>query len=322
MRRRRMLAAGTVLLGALPGLPRTARAQGYPDRPIRMVAPFPPGGPVDAGARILAAALGQAMGQGVVVDNRPGAGGSIGLESVARATPDGYTLCFASTGAAAVNQSLGAGYDTRRDLAPVLIVSAVPLLVCARPSLPARDLAGVLDLARRGGVTYGTSGPGSTPHLAGELLKQRAGVDMTHVPYRGAAPAVTALLAGEIDITFLDPLVLLPHVREGKARPLVVTGPARSDAMPDVPTMAEAGVPGVEVENWYALLAPAATPRDRIARLWEISRDTLRRPEVARQFTDQGGRMVVSGPGDSAAFIAAEITKWAEVVRRGNIRAD
>ena len=323
MQRRHLLTAGA-LLSAMPALPRAAAAQTFPDRPIRLVAPFPPGGPVDAGARILANAMAQATAQSVVVENRSGAGGAIGLEAVARSTPDGYTLCFASTGAVAINQSLSPNspIDSRRDLAPIVVVSAVPLLLVARPSLPATDLAGVLTLARRGPITFGSSGPASTPHLAGELLKMRAGVDLTHVPYRGAAPAVTALLAGEIDLVFLDPFVLLPHVREGKARALAVTGPTRSAAMPDIPTIAEAGVTGVEVENWYALLAPAATPRDRVNRLWEISRDTLRRPEVARQFTDQGGRMIVTGPEDSATFIAAEITKWAEVVRRGNIRAE
>jgi len=323
--RRHLLLGAFAAAVASPALSRSASAQAYPERLIRIVAPFPPGGPVDAGARILATAMAQATKQTVIVENRPGAAGSVGLEAVTRAPPDGYTLCFASTGAVAVNQSLNPATspDSRKDLAPITVTSAVPLLIASRASLPATDLQGLLALAKRGPITYGTSGPGSTPHLAGELLKQRAGVDMTHVPYRGAAPAVTGLLTGEIDIAFLDPLVLLPHVREGtKMRALAVTSPVRSDAMPDIPTVAECGVSGVEVENWYALLAPAATPRDRIERLWQISRDTLRRPDVARQFTDQGGRMVVTSPEESAAFIATEIDKWAKLVRSANIRAE
>ncbi|MBR0650850.1 tripartite tricarboxylate transporter substrate binding protein [Roseomonas terrae] len=279
---------------------------------------------MDAGARILARALTGAVGQPVVVENRGGAGGVIGVDAVAKAPPDGYVLSFASTGAVAVNQSLipNTPYDVRRDLTPIVIVSAIPMLIVVQPSLPVRDLAGFIALARQRPLTYGTSGPGGAPHLSGELLKQRAGFDMTHVPYRGAAPCVAGFLGEEVDACILDPLVLLPHVREGKARAVAVTSPARSAAMPEVPIVAEAGVAGVEVENWYALLAPAGTPSDRIDQLWEISRATLNRPEIARLFTDQGGRMVISGPADSAAFIRAEVEKWAEVVRLGGLRAD
>lgn len=326
IQRRSLLVRGGLTTAALAGLfTHPTCAQGvYPDRPIRLVVPFPPGGPVDAGARIMAQALTVALGQAVVVENRAGAGGVVGVDAVAKSAPDGYTLSFASTGAVAVNQSLisSTTYDVRRDFAPIVIVSAIPMLIVAHPSLPVTNLASFIALARHRPITYGTSGPGGAPHLSGELLKQRAGFDMTHVPYRGAAPCVTALLTGEVDSVILDPLVLLPHIREGKGRALAVTSPARSPAMPEVPIVAEAGVAGVEVENWYAMLAPAATPRERIQRLWDISRETLEKPEVARLFTDQGGRMVISGPEPSTAFISAEVTKWAEVVRLAGMRAD
>ncbi|HWL83821.1 MAG TPA: tripartite tricarboxylate transporter substrate binding protein [Roseomonas sp.] len=319
---RRSLLAAALAAGALPC--GAAAAAAYPDRPVRLVVPFPPGGPVDAGARIMANALTAELGQSVVVENRAGAGGVVGVDAVVKSEPDGYTLSFASTGAVAVNQSLipSTPYDCRRDLVPIVIVSAIPMLMVAKAGLPVASLADLIALAKRKPLTYGTSGPGGTPHLSGELLKQRAGIELTHVPYRGAAPAVTAILAGEVDTVILDPLVLLPHVREGKARALATTGPTRSPAMPDIPTVAEAGVPGVEVENWYAMLAPTGTPPERIARLWEISRTALQKAAVSRSFTDQGGRMVISGPEESASFISAEVTKWAEVVRAGHLRAD
>jgi tripartite-type tricarboxylate transporter receptor subunit TctC len=313
------------LLG-LPLLTMPAYAQAWPDRPLRIIVPFPPGGPVDGGARIVAQVLTEQLGQPVVIDNRSGAGGSIGTETAAKSVPDGYTLHFGSTGSLAVNQTLvpNLGYDTRRDFVAISVVSAVPMLMVARMSLAARTLAEVLAMARAkpNALTYATSGPGGAPHLVGELLRQRGDVQLTMVAYRGAAPAMTALIAGEVDLTFLDPAVLMPHVRDGRMRALAVTGPNRLAALPDYPTLVEAGLAGVEVENWYALLAPAGTPRERIRRIHTALSAALARPETLRSYTDQGQRVLNLTPEASANFIGAEVEKWAEVVRTAGMRAE
>lgn len=321
LRRRSLIALP--LLGA-PGLARAQAA--WPDRPLRIIVPFPPGGPVDGGARVVAQVLTEGLGQPVVIDNRSGAGGSIGTEAAAKAAPDGYTLHFGSTGSLAVNQTLlpNLGYDTRRDLAAISVVSAVPMLAVVRPGLAARTIQEFIALARArpNGLTYATSGPGGAPHLVGELLRQRGDVQLTTVAYRGAAPSMTALLAGEVDSTFLDPAVLMPHVRDGRMRALAVTGPRRLEALPDYPTLVEAGLPGVEVENWYALLAPAGTPPERIARLHGVLSAALARPDTLRSYVEQGQRVVNLPPAESAAFIRAEVEKWAEVVRNAGMRPE
>jgi len=326
--RRRAVGAAAAAALALPTVltPATAAAQTYPDRPIRLVVPFPPGGPVDTAARILAAALAEPLRQTVVVDNRSGAGGVLRTDAVAKAAPDGYALGFSSTGAVAINLTLlpKTPYDPRRDFAPVSIVAAVPSLLAVNPSVPARSVQELVALARRkrGSLNFGSAGPGGTPHLAAELFKLRAGVDIAHVPYRGAAPAVTALLAGEVDLVFLDVPVLLPHVQDNRVQPLAVTSRERSPALPDVPIFAEAGVNGMEVENWYAVLAPAGTPPDRVRTLHAAITAAMARPEVRRQFTDQGARIVGSTPEESAAFIRDEVAKWAEVVRVSGAKID
>ncbi len=314
MRRRAVLAA---LAAAGPAL-----AQ---DRTVRFVVPFPPGGPVDTAARLLAAAMAGPLGQPILVENRGGAGGTIGVDAVAKAAPDGLTLAFASTGPASVAMSLipGLPYDTLRDFAPVTIVGATPSLLVVRAASPVRSLAELVALAkRRPGLTFGSTGPGGTPHLAPELLALRAGIQLTHVAYRGAAPAITALLAGELELSFHDLAVLLPHVREGTLRALAVASPVRSAVLPEVPTMAEAGVPGVETETWYPLLAPAATPPARVAALHAAVVAALGDAELRRRFAAMGTRAIGNTPDQARGFIAAEIAKWGEVVRVANIRAD
>jgi tripartite-type tricarboxylate transporter receptor subunit TctC len=324
---RRRLAGLIAAAAALP-LPRPALAQParLPDGPLRIIVPFPPGGPNDLLARVLGQKLSPILGRPVLIDNRSGAGGVIGTDAVAKAAPDGYTLGFSSTGAVAINVTLlpNTPYDPRRDFAPVSIVTAVPSLLAVNPSVQARSVQDLVAQARRkpGSLNFGSAGPGGTPHLAAELFKLRAGVDIAHVPYRGAAPAVTALLAGEVDLVFLDVPVLLPHVQDNRVRPLAVTSRGRSPALPEVPTFAEAGVNGMEVENWYAVLAPAGTPPDRVRALHAAITAAMARPEVRRQFTDQGARVVGSTPEESAAFIRDEVTKWAEVVRVSGARVD
>lgn len=312
---------------AVAAVARKGRAQGYPDRPIRFIVPFPPGGPVDTAARIMAQALaGPLGGHQPVVENRSGAGGNIGVDAVAKAAPDGYTIAFASTGAVAVNTTLipNMPYDPLRDLAPVSILIATPSVLAVRPNGPA-TLAELLARARRepGRITFASTGPGGTPHLAAELLQLRTGAALTHVAYRGAAPVITALLAGEIDMAFLDVPVLLPHIREGKFRALCIAAPERSAVLPEVPTTAEAGAPKVEVENWYSLLAPAGTPPDRVRRLSQAAREVLAPgSETHRRFTEMGARVLALDPEQAGAFIRAEIAKWAEVIRAANIRPD
>lgn len=315
-------------LAALPaGAFARARAQSaWPDRPLRIIVPFPPGGPVDGGARVIGQVLAEGLGQPAVIENRSGAGGSIGTEAAARAAPDGHTLHFGSTGSLAVNQSLipNLGYDTRRDLAAISVVSAVPMLMVARTGLAVNTVKDAIALARAqpNRLTYATSGPGGAPHLVGELLRQRANVQLTTIAYRGAAPAMTALVAQEVDFTFLDPAVLMPHVRDGRMTALAVTGPQRLAALPDYPTLVEAGLAGVEVENWYALLAPANTPADRVARIHAVLSAALSRPETLRSFVEQGQRVLNLSPEQSASFIRAEVEKWAEVVRVAGMRPE
>jgi len=316
------------ILSALPfvAVGRAAAQGNWPDRPIRIIVPFPPGGPVDGGARVVAQVLTEGLGQTVVIENRSGAGGSIGTEAAARAAPDGYTLHFGSTGSLAVNQSLipNLPYDTRRDLSAISVVSAVPMLMVARSGLPVRDVREAIALARArpNTLTYATAGVGGAPHLVGELMRQRANVQLTTVAYRGAAPAMTALIAQEVDFTFLDPAVLMPHVRDGRMKALAVTGPQRLAALPDYPTLIEAGLTGVEVENWYALLAPAGTPTPIIARIHTVLSTALARPETLRNYVDQGQRVLNLPPAESTAFIRAEVDKWAEVVRSAGMRAE
>ncbi len=314
---------GAIALGLAP---LAARAQGFPDRPIKLIVPFPPGGPVDAAARIVAQALAPLLGQPVVIDNRSGAGGSVGIDALAKAAPDGFTLALGSTGAVAVNVSLipNLSYDPRRDLVPVGMVAGVPSLLVVRPGLPVRDIAGLLALVRQkpGGLSFASTGPGGSPHLAAELLKLRAGLDIVHVAYRGAAPAITALLGNEVDMAFLDLSVLLPQVRDGALRPMALAAAERSPALPAVPTLAESGVAGVEVENWYAVMAPARVPAERLAVLSAALRTALAQPETAARFTVQGARVIGGMPAAAATFIATEIERWAEVVRRADIRPD
>ncbi len=327
---RRDLGTASIVAAALgaAAAARPASAQPpWPDRPLRLVVPFPPGGPVDTGARLVAAALGPLMGpHGAVVENRSGAGGVIGVDSVAKAAPDGNTIAYASTGAVAVNVSLlpHLPYDTLRDLAPVAILTSTASALVVRPDGPA-DLGALVAAARArpGRLSFASTGPGGTPHLAAELLKMRTGMDLAHVAYRGAAPVITAMLAGEITMAFLDVPVLLPHIREGKFRALCVTGRERAAVLPEVPTAAEAGAPGGEVEGWNAMLVPTATPPDRVARLAAAVRQVLAPGgETRARFEAMGQRIVDAGPGEAAAFIRAEIAKWGEVVRAANIRPD
>jgi tripartite-type tricarboxylate transporter receptor subunit TctC len=300
-------------------------AQSYPAKPVRLVVPFPPGGPTDIVARTMAQRLSEQLGQQVVVDNRAGAGGIIGTEQVAKSAPDGYTLLMGTIGGIAVSMSLhpNRGYDSLRDLAPITQTVTVTNILVTHPSVPARDVKQLLEIARarKGALNYASSGNGTVTHLAGELLKLMGKVDITHVPFKGGAPALTALLSGEVDMSYENSLVVLPHIRSGRARALAVTGERRSRLLPELPTIAET-LPGYNASGWYGLFVPAATPQPVVARVSAESIKVLKMPDVIERLSSQGAEPVGSTPQEFAAFVRSEIEKWANLVRLAKMKAD
>jgi len=300
-------------------------AQQYPARPIRLVVGFPAGGPTDIVARLIAPKMSEALGQQVIVDNRGGAGGMIATEQVAKAAPDGYTIIMGTIGGIAVAMSLNPnrGYDTLRDLAPITQSVTVTSILVTHPSVPAKTVKELLALARakNGRLNYASSGNGTITHLAGELLKYMGKVDITHVPYKGGAPALTALVSGEVDMSYENSLIITPHIRSGKVRGIAVTGAKRSKLLPDLPTIAET-LPGYSASGWYGLLAPAATPKAIIARLNAEAVRALRLPDVVDRLSSQGAEPVGSTPEEFTAFVRGEITKWAELVKAAKMRTD
>jgi tripartite-type tricarboxylate transporter receptor subunit TctC len=316
---RRTLGALLLASAAAP-----AMAQAWPSRPIRIVVPFPPGGSTDLLARRLAERMGPRLGQTVLVENRPGAGGTTGADLVAKSAPDGHTLLVGVTGSNAIAASLfpNLPYDPVRDFAPVSRLVAAPLILVVNPQHPARDVAGFIAAARAATatpITYATPGNGTSMHLTGELFAQTARVPLTHVPYRGSAQATTDLIAGQVQSAFADFLVSLPHVREGRLRAIAVTSAARHPLLPEVPTIAESGLPGFEALSWQGLFAPAGTPVPILARLHAGVVDALAAPEIREPFAQQGFVVAASAPEDFASFIRAEVEKWRAVVRAGNI---
>jgi tripartite-type tricarboxylate transporter receptor subunit TctC len=315
-----LLAAGC----AAPLAPQLAQAQSpFPDQPVKMIVPFAPGGPADIIARILGQGMSARLGQPVVVDSRSGAGGAVGVEAGARSRPDGLTTVLASTGALVVLPHLmpRMAYDAQKDLAPITHVLSVPQILVVKKGRGMNSVAEVVAQAKKqpGKLTFGSAGNGSSLHLAGELFKLKSGIDITHVPYRGAAPAVTDLLAGTIDMILADVPVVLPHIRSGELLALGVTAEQRAPTLPDVPTMTEAGAPGVISETWYALFAPAGTPKDRIAKLHDAAVAALQDNDVRRSLADQGGQVVGNTPEQLAAFMVSENRKWGELVKLANV---
>ncbi len=310
----------------LPALATRARGQAFPDQPVRMIVPFAAGGPADIIARLVGRVMGDRLGKPVVIEPRPGAGGAIGVDVVAKARPDGHTVVMASSGAVVILPHLRSNmpYDSLRDLTPVTQVLGVPQIVSVAPNLGVRSFAELIAMAkaRPGQIAYGSAGIGSSLHMAAELLKLRAGIDITHVPYAGAAPAVTDLLAGRIQLLMADTPALIGHVRAGTLPALAVTSAQRIGVLPDVPTAVEAGVPGMVSETWYGLLAPANLPEDRLATLHGAALAALRDEETSRQLLNQGGRIVGSSPADFAAFIRQTHATWGEVVRATGVRLE
>ncbi len=297
----------------------------YPSKPIRFVVPFGAGGTTDVLARAIGQRLTEAWGQPVVVENRPGAGGNIGTESVAKSAADGYTMLLISVGFAS-NPALYSKlpFDPIKDFAPVTLVATSQNVLIVHPSVPARSARELIQLAksRPGQLNFGSSGTGTSQHLAGELFKSMAGVQMQHVPYRGSAPALTALIGGEVSLMFNNLLTALPHVKAGRLRALAVTSARRSPAAPDIPTMAASGLPGYDVSTWYGLLVPTGTAKEIVAKLNAEVVKFLNLPELNERLGSQGAEAIPSTPDQFAAHIRQEMVKWAQVVRQSGARAD
>ncbi|MCR0984815.1 Bug family tripartite tricarboxylate transporter substrate binding protein [Roseomonas populi] len=313
---RRSLLAAPML--AVPAL-RPARAAGWPDRPVRIVVSFTAGGTTDIIARLVGAHLSDLWGQPVVIENRPGAGGNIGTEYVARSAPDGYTLLVASVGPLAVNMSLykSMPYDSRKDLAAITLLAGVPNILVVAPDFPARSVAELVALAKAkpGGLSYGSTGVGTSSHLSGALMDQMAGVQTTHVPYRGAV-ALNDLLSRRVDFMFATIPSVIEQIRAGKLRAMAVSSLHRSRSAPDVPAMAELGFPGFDASSWFGMVAPAGTPPELVRKISSDAASILKRPDIEKQMVDQGADPVGNSPAEFAAFISAEIDRWSEVVRR------
>jgi tripartite-type tricarboxylate transporter receptor subunit TctC len=294
----------------------------YPARPVRVIVPSPPGGGTDILARVLAQHFSKALGQPFVVENKPGAGNMIGIESVARSPGDGYTLLVTAS-TLALNSVLykKVPYDPVRDFAPITLAATAPNVLVVNPALPAKSLAEFVALAKAkpGALSYGTPGIGTSPHLSMELLKSMAGIDLQHVPYRGTAAAVTDVIGGQIAATFANALTAKPHVDSGRVRALAVSGPSRVEAFPTVPTVAEAGVPGYEAMQWYGMVAPAGTPPQIIARLHAEAAKALQSSEMKEKLALDGAQPVGSTPAEFAALIRRELDKWTRVVRAAGI---
>lgn len=300
-------------------------AQPYPSRPVRLVVPFPPGGAVDIVGRTLGAELAAALGQPFVIDNRSGAAGVIGTEYVARAAPDGYTLLAVSSGHA-TNPTMfpKIPFNTERDFAPISLVASSSYMLATHPSMPARSVRELIALAksRPRQLDFAGGSTGSLPHLSGELFKLMAGVQMTYVSYKGSAQVTVAVLGGEVPLMFSNMLAIMPFVQSGRLRALGVTSLKRVAGAPEVPTIAESGLPGYEVAGWYGLLAPAATPRDIVARLSAQVGVAMRAPDVVKRYTSEGADPVGSTPEQFAEVIARDIVKWARVIRAAGARVD
>jgi len=299
-------------------LPAIGLSQQYPNKPVRMIVPFPPGGPADIFARGLAQGMGGELGQPVVIENVSGVGGVLGVDRAAKSAPDGYTLALnsASTLSIAPFSFAKLPYDVKRDFAFITVVVRVPEVLAVHPSLPVTNLKELISYvkANPGKVNFGSAGGGSITHLAGELLKAEAKIDMVLVPYKGAAPAVTDLVGGQVQVGIFDVPILLGHIRSGKLKALALTSAKRSQALPDVPTTAEMGYPNVSSDNWYGLVAPAATPQDILRRIHAAAAAALRSPAVVEQFAKVSGVASPGSPQEYAAFLAAEQAKWSNIV--------
>ncbi len=310
---------------ALAALAGAASAQGYPNKTIRMVVPFAAGGPTDVIARAVAQKLTESLGQSVVIDNRGGAGGNLGSDIVAKASPDGYTLLMAIVGHA-INASLYSKlpFDPVQDFAPITLTGAATIVLVAHPSVQANSVKELVALgkSKSSRMNWASPGTGTPHHLAGELFKTMTGIEMVHIPYKGAAPAVVDLLGGQVSLAFVSLPAALPHIKAGKLTALGISAPQRSAVAPEVPTIAESGLAGYALENWYGALAPAGTPKDVVNKLNSEIVKILQMPEVKERLNSQGFEIRTSTPEQFAAYIKSEIVKWAKIVKDSGAKVD
>jgi len=323
---KRLTGIGRALACALATFAAAAvNAQSYPTKSVRLIVPYAPGGIVDYVGRLLGQRLSDAFGQNVVIDNRPGAGGIIGIETASKASADGYTLLIMDP-AIVINPSLLAKvpYDINRDLVPATILSSSPLVLAINARVAANTVQELVNLARSqpGKLSFASAGIGTTPHMAGELFKARIQQDLVHVPYKGSGPAMTDLIAGQVQLTFSSITAALPFIKDGRLRGLATTGAKRAAALPSLPTVAESGFSGFEVNLWLAVFVPGDTPKDIVARLNSELRKALQHPDIKSGFEKVGAEPVGNTPQEAAAFVKNEFRKWAQVIKTANIKAD
>lgn len=317
------MAVAVLLAAACAGVA-PAHAQ-YPDRPVRMIVGFVPGGFTDVLARNIAQGLQERLGKPIVVENRPGASGSIGADVVAKANPDGYTLLMGHVNSNAIAPALypRLPYDVIKDFTPIIRVASTPMLLTVNAAVPAHDVKSFIELAKSGRrLTFASSGNGSVQHLAAELFMLATGVSMTHVPYKGSAQAIVDLVSGQVDLNFESPPNVLPHLRGGKVRALAITSPERSPTLPDVPTLAEAGVSGAEISQWFGVLGPANLPKDIVAKLNAEIGAILQSPEVVERIRSQDGKILGGSAQEFATFIKEDTLRWAKLIKDANVRLE
>jgi tripartite-type tricarboxylate transporter receptor subunit TctC len=318
MRILRMPATGLSLLL----WPASVVAQDFPSKPIRLIVPFPAGGPNDIIARVVGQRMSELIRQPVLIDNRGGQAGVLGTDAVAKANPDGYTIGITSASSLAISPSMEkVPYDARKDFAPVTLVVTVPEMLVVTSNVPAKNMDELVALAKAqpGTLNFASAGVGGLPHLAGELLKLTAKIDIVHVPYRGAAPAINDLLGQQVQMTFLDLPVILPHIKAGTLRPIALGARARAPTAPDVPTTAEVGMPDLLIENWYGMIAPAKTPEKIVASLNRIANEAMADPGVKQKLADQGLTVAGDTPEHFRGFIETETAKWAKVIKEAGV---
>ena len=313
----------TMLAGlSLALLPALATAQDFPIKAIKLIVPFPPGGPNDIIARVVGQRMSELVKQPIVIDNRGGQAGVLGTDAVAKSNPDGYTIGIVSASALAISPTMEkVAYDVAKDFAPITLVVTVPEMLVVASNVPARNMVELVALAKAqpGELNFASAGVGGLPHLAGELFKLTAKIDIVHVPYRGAAPAINDLLGQQVQMTFLDLPVLLPHIKAGTLRPIALGAPARAPTAPDVPTTAEVGMPDLLIENWYGMIAPAGTPEKIVAILNRLANEAMADARVQQKLADQGLTVAGDAPEHFRDFIAAETRKWADVIKHAGV---
>ena len=304
----------------------TAHAQPYPNKPVKIVVPFAAGGAVDILTRVLADKLGPVLKQTIVVEPVAGAGGNLGSAAVAQAAPDGYTLLMATTGTHTINPGLykNMPFDASKDFAPITLIASVPNILVVHPDVPAKNVRELVALAKSqpGKLNFASFGHGTSNHLSGELFKSVAAIDVVHVPYKSAPQAVLDLVGGQVSFAFVNAPLALPQVKAGRLRALAVTGAKRSPAVPDMPTMAEAGLPDFVVESWYGLMAPAGTPEPVVRKLYDDTLTVLKRQDISEAFAKQGADVIWASPAVFGAIIATEKARWADVIKKSGAKVD